>query len=217
VDEGDDSSDDSDNDTNNNSDDDFDVSDVSINVVSTTNGQPVTLDCETYEGTLITLANGDGALIPCPIIDLAQIFEIPADKLPSTLPENNVFVASFLLDILKNGQKLGPLNLPGAIWYASPEQIQNGEVKAVYWNGVDWETITDEITPYMNVFFVIPEELKGAELAMLYWDGLKWIELSESGHLGNGYIVKTGGHVSVDGVYFEATLNFTGTFVLVKK
>jgi hypothetical protein len=212
----DDNDDGSDTSTDSDSDDDTD-SDVSINLVSVTNGQPVILDCETYEGTLITLANGDGALIPCPIIDLAQLFEIPADKLPDTLPENNVFVSSFLLTILENGQKLGPLNLPGAIWYASPEQIQNGEVKAVYWNGVDWETITDEITPYMNVFFRIPEELKGVELAILYWDGFKWIELSESGHLGDGYIVKTPGHVSADGIYFEATLNFTGTFVLVKK
>jgi hypothetical protein len=161
--------------------------------------------------------DGDGALIPCPIIDSAQLFEITENDLPGTLPHNNVFVSSFLLTILENGEALGPLNLSGAIWYASPEQIQNGNVSAVYWNGVDWVEITDQITPYMDVFFMIPDELKGAELAMLYWDGTQWLEISNSGHIGNGYIIQTGGHVSDDGLYFEATLNFTGTFILVKK
>jgi hypothetical protein len=109
------------------------------------------------------------------------------------------------------------MNVPGSIWYASPEQIQNSGVQAFYWNGIDWIEITDQITPFMDIFFTIPDELKNADLAIMYWDGTQWIELTDSRNLGNGYIIKTGGHVSSDGLYFGATLNFTGTFVLVKK
>lgn len=188
-----------------------------INTVNGNAGQLVNLDCKTYQGTLIILANGDGVYIPCPIIDSAQIFEISQADLPHELPKDNTFVSGFLSTILENGEALGPMNVPGSIWYADPEQIQGPGVQAFYWNGFDWVEITDQITPFMNIFFAIPANLKNTELAILYWDGTQWVELSESIYLGNGNIIKTGGHTSNDGLNFEAIVNFTGTFVLVKK
>jgi hypothetical protein len=182
-----------------------------------TGSQPVELDCDLYQGTLITLENGDGAYIPCPIEDTAQLADLADVTLPGEIPAPYSYVSGFLLAILKDGQSLGPLNHPNAIWYASTDQIRNSTVQAFYWNGADWIELTDQITPFMRLFFDIPAELKGAELAILYWDGTDWVEVTGPAHLGNGYLIREGGHVSPDGSLFEATLNFTGTFVLVKK
>lgn len=182
-----------------------------------TGSQPVELDCGLYQGTLITLENGDGAYIPCPIMDTAQLVDLANITLPGELPVSYTFMSGFLLTILKEGQSLGPLNYPNAIWYASTEQIQRSKVQAVYWNGTEWVELTDQITPFMRLFFEIPAELKDSELAILYWDGTGWLEVTGPGHLGGGYLIREGGHVSADGSLFEATLNFTGTFVLVKK
>ena len=187
-----------------------------IQTINGSDGQAANLDCDTYEGTLLILSNGDGAYIPCPIVDLARIFGLQAEDLPHAVPQEYGFVSSFVLTILKNGEALGPLDIPNSIMYITPQDEGLG-IQIVYWNGREWINATDQITPFMNVFFKIPNERKGKELALLYWDGTQWIELAERRNLGNGYVVKTGGHVSEDGLYFEATLNFTGTFILVEK
>jgi len=193
------------------------VSDLPINKVAAGNGQIVTLDCNAYQGTLITLPNGDGVYIPCPIIDSAKLVDTDSANLPAALPDGKTYVSSYLLTILTNGTPLGPVDVPGSVWYVTPEQIQNSSVKVYYWNGSDWIEISDRITPFMDVFFKIPTDMQSADLALLYWDGTKWIEIAEPADLGSGYLVKTGGHRSADGLYFTATLNFTGTFVLVNK
>ena len=187
-----------------------------IQTVNGSDGQAANLDCDKYQGTLLTLSNGDGAYIPCPIVDLARIFGLQTEDLPHAVPQEYAFVSSFVLTILKNGEALGPLDIPDSIMYITPQDEGPG-IQIVYWNGREWTNATDQITPFMNVFFKIPNELKGKELSLLYWDGTQWTELAERRNLGHGYVVKTGGHVSEDGLYFEATLNFTGTFLLVQK
>jgi len=187
-----------------------------IQTVNGSDGQAANLDCDKYQGTLLTLSNGDGAYIPCPIVDLARIFGLQTEDLPHAVPQEYGFVSSFVLTILKNGEALGPLDIPDSIMYITPQDEGLG-IQIVYWNGREWINATDQITPFMNVFFKIPNELQGKDLALLYWDGTQWIELAERRNLGNGYVVRTGGHVSEDGLYFEATLNFTGTFILVEK
>lgn len=191
-------------------------SSLPINIVMEKGGERINLDCENYKGTLIFNQEGDGAYIPCPLIGKAMLFDVARDNLHHPLQQNNSFVSGFTLTILDEDNKvLVPKNIPGSIWYSDPGSASG--MQAFYWHGNTWVEFTDQITPFMNIFFKIPDELKNADLAILYWDGMQWVELSDNQFLGNGYIVKSGGHVSNDGLYFEATMNFTGTFVLVQK
>lgn len=67
----------------------------------------------------------------------------------------------------------------------------------------------------ITISFVIPADLLDANLAILYWDGANWVDLSTT-VLSDGKLVYNGGTKTVDGK-FEASMNFTGVFVLVKK
>jgi len=61
-----------------------------------------------------------------------------------------------------------------------------------------------EILPAsMIVSFVIPEEMLDAELSILYWNGSEWVEVA-------------GAYKTADD-RFEASVNYTGVFVLVSK
>jgi len=191
--------------------------DLPIHTLAVESGQSIELNCETYKGTLITLPDGDGAYIPCPIIDSAELFELGENNLPLALPTDVKYLDSFLLAIFEGGKPFGPLDIPGSVWYATPEQIQNSGVQVFFYNGMEWVEISDRITPFMDIFFDISDLSENSDLAIMYWDGTKWIEIAEPEYLGDGYIIQTGGHKSDDGLYFMATLNFTGTFVLVQK
>ena len=76
------------------------------------------------------------------------------------------------------------------------------------------QNIVDE---FIRISFKIREGVAVSDLAILYWDGTLWIELTDGLTLGDGRKVALGGFVSMDGLYFEALVNFTGTFVLVQK
>ena len=65
--------------------------------------------------------------------------------------------------------------------------------------GISLETLPAS----MIVSFVIPEEMLDADLAILYWDGAEWVEVA-------------GAYKTADD-RFEASVDFTGTFVLVRK
>jgi hypothetical protein len=196
-------------------DTDFDSDILPIQVVLENTGEPITLDCESYQGALIYTDNGDGAYIPCPLEGTAILLEVAEDTLPFRLPQANSFISGLDLTILKDGEKVLPAYISGSIWYTSPNSESGMQV--LYWDGDEWVEITDQTLPFMNIFFKIPDGMDGTNLGILYWDGTEWIELSESGHLGNGYIVKEAGHTNRDGLYFEATVNFTGIFILIQK
>jgi len=55
----------------------------------------------------------------------------------------------------------------------------------------------------MIVSFVIPEDMLDVNLAILYWDGSQWVEVA-------------GAYKTTDD-RFEASVNYTGVFVLVSK
>jgi len=196
--------------------DDFDA--LSLPVLPVNNligkdGQTVALDCTKFQGTLVTLVNGDGAYIPCFIVDSARLVKLPVDALPGDLPPGNTMVSSFNLSITKDGQVVQPIDMPGSIWYAN---TQDPAAQIVYWDGSDWVDAEDRIYPFMRVFFAIPDALKNLDLAILYWDGVKWVELLDNQNIGDGRIIQKGGHVSAEG-FFEGSVNFIGTFVLVQK
>ena len=75
----------------------------------------------------------------------------------------------------------------------------------------------NKVDEFIRISFKIPEGVSASDLAILYWDGAQWVELTDGLTLGDGRNVARGGFVSADGLYFEALVNFTGTFVLVKK
>lgn len=196
-------------------DTDFDSDILPILVIPEDAGGAVTLNCESYQGALIYTEHGDGAYIPCPLEGTAVLLEMTGNDLPLRLQQDSSFISGFNLTILNDGESVTPAYLSGSVWYTSPNSESGMQI--LYWDGDEWVEVTDQFLPFMNIFFKIPEGMDAAGLAILYWDGLKWIELSESGHLGNGYVVKQAGHISSDGLYFEATVNFTGTFILIQK
>ena len=67
----------------------------------------------------------------------------------------------------------------------------------------------------LEISFVIPVDMIGFDVAILYWDGSAWSDLSTTA-FGDGRLVFGGGMKTEDG-RFEATTNFPGTFVLVRK
>lgn len=65
------------------------------------------------------------------------------------------------------------------------------------------------------VSFVIPVDIAGFDFAILYFDGSNWLDLSTA-TFSDGKLVSNGGFKTENGM-FEATTNFPGTFVLVRK
>ena len=188
-----------------------------INKVKVADGQIVQLNCTQFQGTELTFSNGDGAYVPCQIVDSARLVKLPLTALPSKLPDGISLVSNFNLTITKNGQAFKPVQNPGSVWYVdSSASRKKSDSQVLYWNGVEWIEITDQIYPFMSVFFSIPDAMKNANLAILYWDGVNWIELSDGQYFGDGRIVQKGGFINKYG-FFEANINFIGTFALVQK
>jgi hypothetical protein len=187
-----------------------------VKYVTAVGGQPVGLDCGTYSATYILLENGDGAIIPCPIIGSAQLDSLEALKLFKPLPTKVDFVSGMDLMITDDGQIFRTLDQPDIVWFVNKNTVESGGYEAAYWNGNEWVDVTDQIPPFLTIFFQVPEEMKGQDLAILFWDGTNWVELENGEHLGKGRIVSGLGYAA-DGEQFQANLNFIGTFVLVKK
>jgi hypothetical protein len=188
-----------------------------VNEVNAMDGQIVKLDCGLFQGTLITLLNGDGAYVPCQIVDSARLIKLPDVALPGKLTDEGSLVSSFNLTITKDGQVFKPIENPGSIWYVdSSTAIKDSGSQVLYWNGLEWIEITDQMYPFMSIFFAIPDAMKNTNLAILYWDGSNWTELSDNQYFGDGRMVQKGGHINKGG-FFEASVNFMGTFALVQK
>jgi hypothetical protein len=62
---------------------------------------------------------------------------------------------------------------------------------------------TNTVDEMMDLSFVVPADKLTSELAIVYWNGIKWTEVP------NGTLTEDG--------KFVASVNFTGTFVLVTK
>ena len=75
----------------------------------------------------------------------------------------------------------------------------------------------ENLSTYTTLSFVIPEGVDVDSLAILYWDGEAWVELSDGLILEDGKVVGQAGFLSADGTSFQATVTFTGIFVLVSK
>jgi hypothetical protein len=185
-----------------------------INEKNELDRQIVDLNCTSYSGTVLTLENGDSVYIPCPIIDSARLAEIPETGLMDPLPDESTFVSAFILDIYNEGRLVGLGNESGLVDFSSASDTSGSLY--IYWNGSSWVEVTNQTFPFMSLIFVVPEEILREDLAILYWNGVEWVELTDGLQLGDGRNVGQGGHLD-DKLRFVATVNFTGTFVLVNK
>lgn len=188
-----------------------------VNVLHVDSGEDANLDCGPYGSTIITLPNGDGALLPCGLGDTARLIEMNQGLMPGILPRGNFFLSSFNLIVLNGDQLLPPLGTEGSIWYWNIVEDANGDEswEAFIWDGENWVATNKNTLPFIRVFFVLPEDIQSTNLAILFWDGVNWVELTDGLNLGGGRFVRKGGHVHDK--YFEAEVNFIGTFVLVQK
>lgn len=187
-----------------------------LRYVSIVGGQDVNLDCNYYNATYVLMENGDGAIIPCPISGSAELDKVEEINPYGELPDVNLFVSGMRLAISGEDQTFKPVTVQDVVWFFNGANNDSGGYEAVYWDGSDWVDITEQIPPFLTVFFLVPEEFDPLKLAILYWDGTQWIELSNGTHLGQGRIVSGLGY-DATGNYFQANVNFTGVFVLVEK
>lgn len=181
--------------------------------------QVIGLDCKAYSGTKLFLLSGDNVYIPCPIIDSARLIGIPEEGLTARLPDGYQFVSGFILDIYVNGQLIGYGGESGLIDFSNLDPASNSTYSYVYWDGSKWVEVNDRSFPYMGLFFVATEDMMSKNMAILFWDGSEWVELKDDAQFGQGRKVDRGGYfVKIDGrLYYSATVNFTGLFVMVEK
>jgi hypothetical protein len=194
----------------------LDDSPFTVKYVSIVGGQDVNLDCDFYKATYVLLEDGDGAIIPCPIVGSAKLDNVESMNPFGTLPDGKIFISGMNLTISGDSLVFKPVEAQDIIWYFNGVNNETGGYAAVYWNGNEWIDITDQIPPFLTIFFLVPEEFNNRDMAILYWDGADWIELSNGTQLGQGRIVSGLGY-SKSGEYFQANVNFTGIFVLVQK
>jgi hypothetical protein len=188
----------------------------SVKYVSVVGGQDVDLDCAFYQATYVLLEDGDGAIVPCPIVGSVKLESVEETNSYKILPDRSVFISGMDLTISGEYQISSPVDAKNIIWYFNGTSGELGGYEAMYWDGNDWIEITDQIPPLMTIFFLVPEEFSRQNLAILYWDGTNWIELSNGTQLGQGRIVSGLGYIET-GEYFQANVNFTGVFILIQK
>lgn len=194
------------------------INNLPISAQYGTNGNVINLNCVEYKGTILTLVNGNGAYIPCPLVDSARLAEIP-DTALAKIPQDMEFISAFILDIYKDGKAVDFQYQSGLIDFSGANNLYGSKFTYVYWNGNEWVEVTDQSYPYMTVFFIPPKEdvdIKSTNYAILYWDGTQWLELVDNLQIGNGRLVDRGGHID-EALHFSSTVNFTGTFVFVRK
>jgi hypothetical protein len=187
-----------------------------VNLVYKDAGQTVSLDCNAYSGTMVRLLNGDGVLIPCPIVDSVKIDQLTTVDIFNLLPAGSTYISNIDLFISKGGKSLQLIEDTSLVWFVNPENVAAGGYQASYFDGNYWVDVTDQMPPLMTLIFMIPDSMKGKELAVMYWSGKEWIELTGGLDLGNGRLVGGTG-ASGDGMSFQSTVNFIGLFVLVEK
>jgi hypothetical protein len=189
---------------------------LAVKYVSIVRGQNVSLDCAYYQATYVLLEDGDGAIIPCPIVGSVILNSVEEINSYNLLPDKNIFVSGMDLDISGDDQMFDAVDATDIIWYFNGTSEGMGGYEALYWDGDDWVEITDQIPPFLTIFFLVPDGLNHQNLAILYWDGAAWVELSNGTQLGQGRIVSGLGYNQTS-EYFQANVNFTGVFVLVQK
>jgi hypothetical protein len=186
-----------------------------VKYVSAADGQNLNLDCVLHEGTYVLLEDGNGAIIPCPIIGTAKLGSVEEITPYKILPDMNKFISGINLAI--SGESLIPefVDDPQIVWYFNGTSDISGSHESVYWDGEEWVDTTEQMS-LVTIFFVVPEGITREDLAILYWDGSNWAELANETDMGQVRVVSGLGYNENSG-YFQVNVNFTGIFVLAQK
>lgn len=189
---------------------------LTVSYVNIVSGQTVNLDCALHNEIYVLLEDGDGVIIPCPIVGTVKLDDLTEISPYGVMTEKHRFVSGMDLTISGDEQIFKPVAATDIIWYFTGAGGKTGGYQALHWDGNEWVDITDQIPPFLTIFFLVPEEFDRENLAILHWDGANWIELSEGAHLGQGRFVSEIGYNETS-KYFQANVNFTGVFILVQK
>jgi hypothetical protein len=92
--------------------------------------------------------------------------------------------------------------------------------KSIFVSALTLSLNEKEIEQYLTtgltmLSFALPKDTKGQNYDLLYWTGKQWVDLKLAGFQ-DGRIVFDGGTLTGEGS-MEASVNFTGTFVLVSE
>jgi hypothetical protein len=132
-----------------------------------------------------------------------------------TVPGGHMAVFTCPVSGLASNDKLGQDELPGPLPGGTFVSAMDVEIRGV--------TLTR--SPWI-VTFQMPEGVSADKLAILYWDtgGKQWVELPALGNPATYQVVDLGGSRKVlTGVHqytrthISATVNFTGTFVMIRR
>ena len=184
--------------------------------ILTNNTNAISLTNVTFSGNPsggLIQSNLSNIFIDCPDNGKKSVVVYP------TLPINQVSASSGTVELNCSEYKGTQLSLPdGSFVYfpcpisdsaslsaLAPENLPEGATSlsgfttTVTKNG----TAVDSLPAYATLSFLLPEGVDPASLSILYWNGTEWVEQS--------------GFLSPDGLYYQATVNFSGDFVLVSK
>jgi hypothetical protein len=114
---------------------------LSKNLVSVASGQSVQLDCEGYNGTRLSLANGNSLFLPCPITGSASLTENSSDELPAPLPQGSVFQDGFTVQIDENIADQDKLSAYATLSFSIPEGIDISTLGILHWDGTQWAEV----------------------------------------------------------------------------
>jgi hypothetical protein len=165
---------------------------------STGNGSPI------LPVNVITLPNENGTAsveLNCVDFGSTQLTLNNGDRVTYLCPTSGEVN---LLRVAADGENF-PAALPGGFMFISALDTHLTE------NGVEQMLTSGELV----ISFVIPVDLAGFDVAILHWDDTGWVDLA-SASFSDAKTVLNGGTKTEDG-RFEATTNFTGMFVLVRK
>lgn len=163
-----------------------------LRYIAVGSGEPVTLDCVHYSGTVLVLPSGDKAIYYCQATGSANAKSLAAGELPGALGSGLTYVSAMEVG-LENG---GPVQI-----------LPDGSIKVAFQvpEGVDPASLA--------ILFWDPEREDGAG---------EWVELPADAWYDSLYDPTDGRQVLIgprlgQNGRFETIVNFTGVFALVDR
>jgi hypothetical protein len=99
-------------------------------------GEPVPLDCEAYDGTVLILPIGDRVTLPCPMSGEATLESRPNDGLPGSLPPGRTFLSGVDVGLTEAGVPVQVV-IDGSyvtLTFPIPEGWEDASLALLYWD-----------------------------------------------------------------------------------
>ncbi len=166
-------------------------------------GEPVPMDCVTYDGTMLILPDGSKAILVCEINGQATLTTQHGEDLPAPLPAGLTLVSGMTIGLEKDGNPVTVVTEGGYITlsFPIPADKPDAHYTILYWDPAakggagDWV----ELPPYET-------RLDGTPIGH---------SLHPKAEPDDHMRILSG--VRTVGDHVKATVNFTGLFILVEK